>query len=381
MNGWQNEGQERARLRALIRRGDAEAVLDVVLALQRRLDAQATQLGTQAAQLGTQEARLLKADQDADDAQDKIRRLEDRLKYLTRLLFGRRSEKLTHEELGQLLLAFDGELDNSDDDPLTPTPPVPNEASEVGDDAQGPGSSDGPTTKPRPNHRGRTRLSEALFRCIDIQRVPDDQRACPLCERGMACNHYRDHETLEYIPARFVVHVQRREILGCQYADCKGGAVTAPRADASSDTRLGASVIAHLIESKADDALPIYRQCDQFQRLGVDIPLNTLYSNWNYGLDTLLPVATATLSDVLDGEIVAIDDTGMPVLETGKGGSKFRGHLWGFRSSTSRLVAFEFTKTWTADEVSIWIQAIGGFIQVDDYKGYSSEVDLQGHRI
>jgi hypothetical protein len=39
---------------------------------------------------------------------------------------------------------------------------------------------------------------------------------------------------------------------------------------------------------------------------------------------------------------------------------------------TSPLVAFEFTETWCADDVAPWIESIDGFIQCDDYGGYSS---------
>src|SRR5690606_40051264 len=68
------------------------------------------------------------------------------------------------------------------------------------------------------------------------------------------------HETVEYVPGRFVVHVQRREKVACKNKDCPGEAVTAERTCPSAlPTRVGASVLAHLVESKCDDSLPIYR--------------------------------------------------------------------------------------------------------------------------
>ena len=39
------------------------------------------------------------------------------------------------------------------------------------------------------------------------------------------------------------------------------------------------------------------------------------------------------------------------------------------------MVAFQFTETWEAIEVQPWIEAITGMIQVDDYKGYSANVE------
>jgi len=40
-----------------------------------------------------------------------------------------------------------------------------------------------------------------------------------------------------------------------------------------------------------------------------------------------------------------------------------------------KMVAFQFTETWKATEIQPWIEAIGGMIQVDDYRGYSATVE------
>jgi hypothetical protein len=40
----------------------------------------------------------------------------------------------------------------------------------------------------------------------------------------------------------------------------------------------------------------------------------------------------------------------------------------------SALVAYTFTQTWQAQEIAPFVAAIEGFIQCDDYKGYSSKI-------
>jgi len=138
--------------------------------------------------------------------------------------------------------------------------------------------------------------------------------------------------------------------------------------------RVGASFLAQLIESKCDDALPIHRQCDQFARLGFELPPSTAYGYWRYVTDLLLPLSTALLGVVLDDpDWVGIDDTGLDVLDSSVKGNKYRGHLWCFRAK-SELVAYQFTPSWKAEEIAPWFHAIGEstHIQVDDYKGYNS---------
>jgi transposase len=289
------------------------------------------------------------------------------LAYLNRLVWGRRSEKLSREELGQLVLAFGGTPEQSAAETPSVPVPVPLEAETEEPDAT-------PAPKKR-NHPGRTKLSASLER-IDSEPVcvPDGERACQHCAAEMAGIGFVEHERVEYVPAKFVVHVERREKLACKA--CRGDAVTAARKEPAASRRVGASVLAHLVESKCDDALPIHRQRDQFSRLGFEVPANTLYSYWSYVTDLLRPVADTTLSVVLgDPVYVAMDDTTLKIIDKNKGSGTARGHLWCF-AGTGPLVGYAFTETWSATDVAPWIRAIDADIQCDDYKGYSAQIQF-----
>ena len=302
-----------------------------------------------------------------DQLSETVRKRDEEVAWLRKMIFGRRSEKLSAEELGQLILAYGGtEAEAAKDDPELPVP--------VFEEAK-PEESERTPKKRRPSHRGRTKLSKDLERIITDVPVPEEERDCTCCGAAMTTFGYVEHERVEFVPAKFVVHVERREKLGCRV--CKQDAVTAERErEPDSPLRVGPSVLAHLIESKCDDALPIHRQCDQFARLGFELPPSTAYGYWRYATDLLTPIADALLGTVLeDPNWVAADDTGLDVLDRDRKGGKFRGHLWCFHSS-ARLVAYRFTETWEAEEVAPWFRLIGEgtFVQVDDYKGYASKV-------
>jgi len=294
-----------------------------------------------------------------------LKRHQAEITRLRGLLYGRRSEKLTREELGQLVLCYGAtEAEAAESDPTLPVPPL--------GDAE-PEEALPRTKRPRRNHRGRSRLSPDLERKVTLVPVPEDERACQVCGTEMVVFGHFDHEQVEYVPAKFVVNVERREKLCCKH--CKCDAVTANRVNVPDvPLRVGASVLAYLIESKCDDALPIHRQCDQFARLGFELPPSTAYGYWQYVTSLLLPLSDALLGVVLEDENwVGIDDTGLDVLDPGSKGGTYRGHLWCFRSSAP-LIAYQFTKTWRAEEVAPWFHAIGDktHVQVDDYKGYCS---------
>lgn len=231
-----------------------------------------------------------------------------------------------------------------------------------------------PETKPpkKRNHVGRTRLSDKLKREVVETSVPPDERACRHCGLEMGGMGYQEHERIEYVPAQIIVHLERREKLGCK--GCRGDAVTAERCEPLPIVgRVDVSVPAHLVESKCEDALPIHRQADQFKRLGWDVPTNTLYGYWNFGIGLLEPIAHVVQSKVLGGYVTGIDDTRVDFLDEADHGKRRRGHLWAF-ANAGGMIAYSFTSTWEAEEVAPWIQAAEGFIQVDDYAGYASKI-------
>jgi len=77
-------------------------------------------------------------------------------------------------------------------------------------------------------------------------------------------------ETLDYVPGRFKVVRHIREKLSCRACDT---VVAAPAADhAIARGRAGAGLLAHIVVSKYDDHLPLYRQAEIFARDGVSLP-------------------------------------------------------------------------------------------------------------
>jgi hypothetical protein len=294
--------------------------------------------------------------------------LKLQVKQLAARLYGRKSERLTQEQLQQLVLELGGTQEQARAaEPLLPTP---ERTDQEPDDAV-------QTKKTRTRARSMA-VAAHVERVIDATiEVPHAERVCGHCGIEMDVFDYVEHQHIEYMPAKVVVHVERREKRACKQRGCKGEAVTAERSHVPDSTlRVGASLLAELIESKCDDAMPIHRQCDRLRRLGFELPEPTAYGYFRYGTELLVPIAEALLGHILQDPVwVGIDDTGLDVLDPTRKGNKYRGHLWCFRGS-SGLLAYQFTESWRADEVADFIALIGDdtHIQVDDYKGYNSEV-------
>jgi len=295
--------------------------------------------------------------------------LKLRVMQLAARLYGRKSERLSREDLAQLVLQLGGaEAEASASQPSVPLP----QRTEADDESK-------PKTTQRRKRGRKMSVGPNVERVIDATvEVPEAERACSHCGVEMQVFDYVEHERIEYVPAKLVVHVERREKRACKHSGCKAEAVTAERHSVPDSTlRVGASLLAELVESKCDDAMPIHRQCDRLRRLGFELPEPTAYGYFKYATEMILPVAEALLGHILEDQVyVGIDDTRLDVLDPTREGNKYRGHLWCFRSS-SGLIAYQFTESWRADEVADWIALIGDdtHVQVDDYKGYSSVIN------
>ena len=89
----------------------------------------------------------------------------------------------------------------------------------------------------------------------------------------------------------------------------------------------GPGLLAHIIVSKFDDHLPLYRQAEIYARDGVDLETSTL-SGWvGATAVALAPLIEALRRDVMGSEVLHGDDTPVSVLAPGAGKTK-TGRLW-----------------------------------------------------
>jgi hypothetical protein len=72
--------------------------------------------------------------------------------------------------------------------------------------------------------------------------------------------------------------------------------------------------LAHIVVSKYDDHLPLYRQAEIFARDGVSLETSTL-SGWvGATAAALQPLVDALAADILASDTLHVDDTPVPVL-------------------------------------------------------------------
>ena len=293
--------------------------------------------------------------QDALTAEALIARLKFQLARYRRAEFGRSSEKLAYDT-EQLELALEA-LETDQAERLAMASPTVAAAVQTAVEARK------PARRPLPEHLPREDLRHTA------------PCTCPSC--GGALRKIGDEvsETLDYVPGRFKVVRHIREKLSCRICDT---VVAAPAPDhAIARGRAGARLLAHIVVSKYDDHLPLYRQAEIFARDGVSLETSTL-SGWvGATAAALKPLVDALAADVLASDTLHVDDTPVPVLAPGTGKTK-TGRLWTyvrderpFAGWRPPAALFFYSPDRKGEHPQAHLKEFCGVIHADGYAGFN----------
>jgi transposase len=293
--------------------------------------------------------------QDAVAAQAEIARLKFQLARYRRAEFGRSSEKLAREA-EQLELAIEA-LEEDQAQRLAAASPIVIAAIESAAEAQK------PARRALPDHLPREDVRHAA------------PCACPSCGSALRWIGEDVTETLDYVPGRFKVIRHIREKLSCRTCD---SVVAAPAPDhAIARGRAGAGLLAHIVVSKYDDHLPLYRQAEIFAREGVRLETSTL-SGWvGATAAALQPLVDALAGEVMASDSLHVDDTPVPVLAPGTGKTK-TGRLWTyvrderpFAGKRPPAALFYYSPDRKGEHPRDHLKAFSGTIHADGYAGFN----------
>jgi transposase len=292
--------------------------------------------------------------QDAVAAQAEIAKLRFQLARYRRAEFGRSSEKLAHE-IEQLELEIET-LETDQAERLGAASPVVAAAIESAVEAQK------PARRPLLDHLPREEVAHPA------------PCACPSCGGALRRIGEDVTETLDYVPGRFKVIRHIREKLSCRACDT---IVATPAPDhAITRGRAGAGLLAHIVVSKYDDHLPLYRQAEIFAREGVDLETSTL-SGWvGATAAAMAPLIDALAAEVMGSDTLHVDDTPVPVLAPGTGKTK-TGRLWTyvrderpFGSDRPPAVLFFYSPDRKGEHPRQHLEKFTGVIHADGYAGF-----------
>ncbi len=286
---------------------------------------------------------------------DSNRRLEHLVNELRRLIFHRKSEKLSSNDRQLAFEDLEGAVSEVEA-AIEPSVPV---------------------SPPAGRRRARRNIGQLPKHLERIERIIEpDSTACP-CGCGEMVRIGEDRsERLDIEPATLRVIVTVRPKYACR--TCEQGVVQAAAPAHLIEGGLPTEgTLAQVLVSKYADHLPLYRQSQLYARLGVTLHRSTLAGWVGKASFHLRPVVDRLAWHLKRSGHLFMDETRAPVLDPGRGKTK-TGYLWAlarderpWSGSDPPGVVFFYAPGRGGRHAEGFLTGFEGKLHVDGYAGYN----------
>ncbi len=133
------------------------------------------------------------------------------------------------------------------------------------------------------------------------------------------------------------------------------------------------SLLAQVIVDKTANALPLYRQSEDYKRIGLNLSRQTL-SNWMIKSSLQLELIFNKMrEDLLDKDIIHADESTLQVLKESGKKANSKSYMWTYVSSNydDNIVLYEYTSNRAGKNAKAFLQDFKGYLHVDGYTGYN----------
>lgn len=282
----------------------------------------------------------------------RITKLEHQLNQLLRHIYGQRSEKYS-VPASQMSLGLDLPVI---DKPETKKETITYERTKQSSNH---------------NHKGRLALPEHLPRVDQI--IPPLEDVTGLKIIGQEITERLECDPGKLFVTRFIRYKYAKENNeGVIIGDLPSSPIEKGRA--------GASVLALVTVQKYVDHLPLYRQIEQFKRMGITIPSSTMSDWMKAGARLIAPLYEALVKKILESNYLQVDETRIQVLDrdekarpnNSSGQAKtHRGWYWTYRDPQSGMVLFDYHESRGREGPQNMLKNFEGYLQTDGYEVYN----------
>lgn len=288
-------------------------------------------------------------------------RLEAIIAEIRRAHFGRKSERITDDQLSLALEELETSLAKA-------------EAEEEKAD---------PAFKADRSRKRRAGRNENLDHLPHEEVVVEPpSKICSCCGGDLHVIGEDTSKRLDKVPAKVRVIVTRRPRYACRTCEKTGADKVAGILQAPAPARLiegglpTEALVADVVVSKHADHLPLYRQSQILARHGVRIERSTLAQWVGAAAAELQPLHDRLVALLKTSPKLFCDETGCPVLDPGRGKTK-KGYLWAIArddrpwgSSDPPAVAYSYAPGRGAEHAAKLLDGFSGILQVDGYAVY-----------
>jgi transposase len=288
-------------------------------------------------------------------------RLEAIIAEIRRAHFGRKSERITDDQLSLALEELETSLAKA-------------EAEEEKAD---------PAFKTAATKKRRASRNENLDHLPHQEVVIEpESKACPCCGGELHVIGEDTSKRLDKVPAKVRVIVTRRPKYACRSCEKTGADTVAGVIQAAAPARLiegglpTEAMVADVVVSKHADHLPLYRQSQILGRHGVKIERSTLAQWVGAAAAELQPLHNHLIDLLKASPRLFCDETRCPVLDPGAGKTK-TGYMWAIARDDrpwggggAPAVAYSYAPGRGGEHAAKLLAGFNGILQVDGYAAY-----------
>lgn len=208
--------------------------------------------------------------------------------------------------------------------------------------------------------------------------LPEEDRQCPQCGEVMQPIGTEVRETLEFIPAKAVLHRDIYYTYACD--NCKRNDIYTPVVRTPKDPALipggyaSPEAVAHIAVQKFVMGSPLYRQEQEWNRQGIMVSRQTM-SNWllRCADDWLRPIYIELRRQLVQHDRLHADETELQVLHEDGKSPRSRSYMWLYRTSGDAkvpIVLYDYQPGRGQEYPKAFLEGFHGYLQTDGYAGY-----------
>ncbi|GMA48651.1 transposase [Alicyclobacillus contaminans] len=222
---------------------------------------------------------------------------------------------------------------------------------------------------------------DAMLAGLPVERIEyrlsEEERICPCCGEVMDEMGVEIRRELKHVPAQTVVVEHVQHMYACRPCDKYGTETPVVKAQMPNPPIPGslasASMLAHVIDKKYVDGMPLYRQEQHFARQGLQLTRQTL-ANWVVlGTTRWLSLVYDRLhEELLSRKYLHADETTLQVLHEPGRAAESDSYMWLYRSGRDGppIVLFDYQETRSKEHPRRFLEGFKGYLHVDGYSGY-----------
>ncbi|WP_154442839.1 IS66 family transposase [Tissierella pigra] len=214
-------------------------------------------------------------------------------------------------------------------------------------------------------------------------KLEEEDKICPTCNGPLHEMSKEIRKELIIIPAQVKVVEHVRYVYACR--QCEKDNTTTPIITAKMPNPVlpgsfaSPSLLAYIMNRKYSEAVPLYRQEQQFINFGIDLSRQN-FANWIiHGANNWLKYLYDRMHYYLLNEtVIFADETTMQVLDEEGKKPTSKSYMWLYGTGTPgpQIFLYEYQPSRASKHPKEFLKGFKGFLQTDGYQGYNDVSDV-----